>query len=123
MTLGEIRRILQSEKPYLAEEYGVTELGVFGSYVRGEQRPGSDIDVLVELGRPPRISLLGLVELQYCLSDLLGVEVDVAIKKNLRKRTGARILSEVVTVRATSSWISSRTSWTRWARPKSCFRV
>jgi hypothetical protein len=98
MTLGEIRRILQSEKPYLAEEYGVTELGVFGSYVRGDQRPDSDLDILVELERPPRISLLGLVELQYYLSDLLGVEVDVAIKKNLRKRTGARILSEVVTV-------------------------
>lgn len=97
-TLDEIKHILQAQKPYLAEQYGVTEIGVFGSYVRGEQRPGSDIDVLVELERPPRISLLGLVELQYYLSDLLGVEVDVAIKKNLRKRTGARILSEVVTV-------------------------
>jgi predicted nucleotidyltransferase len=97
-TLDEIKHILQSQKPYLAERYGVTEVGVFGSYVRGEQGPDSDIDILIELERPPRISLLGLVDLEYYLSDLLGVEVDVAIKRNLRKRTGRRILSEVVPV-------------------------
>lgn len=97
-TLDEIRRILQAQKPYLAEQYGVTIVGVFGSYVRGDQRPDSDIDILIELERPPRISLLGLVDLQYYLSDLLGVKVDIAIKKNLRKRIGRRILDEVVSV-------------------------
>jgi predicted nucleotidyltransferase len=98
MTLDEIREILQAQKPHLAERYGVTEIGVFGSYVRGEQRSDSDLDILVELERPPRISLLGLVELEYYLSDVLGVKADVAIKKNLRKRIGKRILSEVVPV-------------------------
>jgi predicted nucleotidyltransferase len=94
--LADIKRILQAERPYLAQKYGVTEIGVFGSYVRGEQGPDSDIDILVELERPPRISLLGLVELEYYLSDLLGAKVDVAIKKNLKKRIGKRILDEVV---------------------------
>ena len=97
-TLAEIKKILQAKKPYLAEKYGVTEIGVFGSYVRGEQGPDSDIDILIELERPPRISLLDLVELEYYLSDLLGTKVDVAIKKNLRKRIGKRILDEVVPV-------------------------
>jgi predicted nucleotidyltransferase len=97
-TLDEIKHILQAQMPYLAERYGVTEVGVFGSYVRGDQRPDSDIDILIELERPPRISLLGLVDLEYYLSDLLEADVDVAIKKNLRKRIGKRILSEVVTV-------------------------
>jgi predicted nucleotidyltransferase len=97
-TLDEVKRTLQAQKPYLAEQYGVTAIGVFGSYVRGEQRPDSDLDILIELERPPRISLLGLVELQYYLSDVLGVEVDVAIKKNLRKRIGARILGEVIPI-------------------------
>jgi predicted nucleotidyltransferase len=41
---------------------------------------------------------LGLVDLEYYLSDLLEADVDVAIKKNLRKRTGQRILSEVVPI-------------------------
>jgi predicted nucleotidyltransferase len=96
--LAEIKEILQAEKPYLAENYGVRIIGVFGSYVRGEQDPESDIDVLIELERPPRISLLDLVELEEYLSDRLGTKVDVAIKKNLRKRIGKRILDEVVTV-------------------------
>ena len=55
-TLAEIRTILQDQQPYLAQEYGVHVVGVFGSYVRHEQRADSDIDILVELERPPRIS-------------------------------------------------------------------
>jgi hypothetical protein len=97
-TLKEIRQILQAQKPYLEEKYGVVEIGVFGSYVRNEQRPDSDIDILIELERPPRISLIGLVELEHDLSDILGTKVDIAIKKNLRKRIGKRILNEVVPV-------------------------
>ena len=97
-TLTEIKEILQAKKPYLADKYGVTEIGVFGSYVRGEQEPDSDIDILIELERPPRISLLGLVELEYYLSEVLGTKADVDIKKNLKKRIGKRILDEVVPV-------------------------
>ena len=97
-TLTEIKQILQAQKPYLAERYGVVEIGVFGSYVRDEQRPDSDLDILIELERPPRISLIGLVELEHYLSDILGTKVDIAIKKNLRKRIGKRILKEVVPV-------------------------
>jgi predicted nucleotidyltransferase len=95
-TLNEIKTILQAQKPYLAEKYGVTEIGVFGSYVRGEQQPNSDVDILVELTDPPRISLLDLVEMEYYLGDLLGVKVETAIKKNLKPRLKPYILQEVV---------------------------
>ena len=97
-SLDEIKRILEAQKDDLATKYGVTVIGVFGSYVRGEQRHDSDVDVLIELERPPRISLIGLVELEHYLSDMLGVNVDIAIKENLRRRIGERILSEVVPV-------------------------
>lgn len=97
-TLDEIKEILQAQKPYLTEKFGVTEVGVFGSYVRNEQRPDSDVDILIELERPPQISLIGLVELQYYLSDVLETKVDVALKKNLKKRIGKRILGEVVPI-------------------------
>ena len=95
-TLAEIERILRDQKPYLAETHGVSEIGVFGSYVRGEQQSDSDVDILIELERPPKIGLIGLVELQEHLSDLLGVKTDVVIKSNLRRRIGQRILREVV---------------------------
>jgi uncharacterized protein len=96
--LNEIRQTLREQKPYLAEKYGVEIVGVFGSYVRQEQRPDSDLDILIELDRPPKISLIGLVELEDYLSQILGVKVDLAIKTNLKKRIGRRILQEVITI-------------------------
>ena len=96
--LTEIRRILQEQSDYLADEFGVRVVGVFGSYVRKEQRPDSDLDLLIELDRPPKISLIGLVELEDYLSQLLGVQVDLAIKTNLKKRIGARILQETIPI-------------------------
>jgi predicted nucleotidyltransferase len=97
-TLAEIKQILQKQKPYLHERYGVQEIGVFGSYVRNEQVQNSDMDILVDLGEAPGIDLLDLVNLEGYLSELLGVKVDVAIKSSLRKRIGQRILNEVVAI-------------------------
>ncbi len=97
-TLGEIKQLLEEQKEHLAAEHGVTIVGVFGSYVRGDQDCDSDVDILIELERPPRISLIGLVELEHYLSDVLGMKADVAIKENLRKRIGERILSEVIPI-------------------------
>lgn len=95
-SLNEIRQILRDQRPFLAEKYGVKVLGVFGSYIRHEERPDSDLDILIELDDPPRISLIGLVELEDYLSQLLGIKVDLAIKKNLKKRIGIRILEETI---------------------------
>ena len=96
--LADIKQILREQKPFLAQEYGVKVIGVFGSYVRYEQRADSDLDVLIELERPPKISLIGLVELEQYLSDLLGVKVDIAIRTNLKKQIGKHILNEVIPV-------------------------
>ena len=84
--------------PYLLERYGVVEIGVFGSYVRNEQHAESDLDILVDLGEPPQIDLIDLVNLERYLSNVLGIKADIAIKSNLRKRIGQRILDEVVPV-------------------------
>ncbi len=64
--------------PELQEEYGVESLGIFGSYGRGEQGEGSDLDVLVEFSETP--TLLDLAGLERHLSDLLGVEADLVPK-------------------------------------------
>lgn len=97
-SLREIQKILREQSPYLAEEFGVRIVGVFGSYVRQDQRPDSDLDLLIELDRPPKISLIGLVELEDYLSQILGVNVDLAIQANLKKHIGRRILEEVVPI-------------------------
>jgi predicted nucleotidyltransferase len=61
-TIEEIKTILANYKEELKRRYGVIEIGIFGSYVRGEQREDSDLDVLVDFDR--QLSLLDLASLK-----------------------------------------------------------
>ncbi|MDI3525785.1 nucleotidyltransferase family protein [Thermatribacter velox] len=96
LTFEEIKERLRALKPFLGEEYAVKEIGVFGSFVRGEESPESDLDILVEFEKP--IGLLKFVDLKIRLSEALGVEVDLVMKSALKPRIGKRILQEVVMV-------------------------
>ena len=82
--------------PELRDRYGVISLGVFGSYVRGEQTPDSDLDLLVEFDPAVRFGLLTYCELEHTLSDRLAVKVDLVMKTALKPRIGERILQEVM---------------------------
>ena len=92
----ELIGILRAFLPELREHYGVRTLGLFGSYVRGDPRKSSDVDLLVEFDRTP--SLLEFVELEQRLGDLLGVKVDLVMNGALKPSIGKRILSEVLIV-------------------------
>jgi predicted nucleotidyltransferase len=87
---------LRLSLPELEKRYAVKTLGVFGSYVRGEQGSESDLDLLVEFSSLP--GLLKFIELEYYLSDLLGIKVDLVMKEALKPSIGARILKEVIQV-------------------------
>ena len=95
-TLDEIKRILKEHEKELKEKYRIKEIGIFGSYLRGEAKESSDIDILVEFESHAKISLLDFVELENYLSDLLGVKVDLVEKSALKPRIGKQILSEVI---------------------------
>jgi len=82
--------------PLLVKRYRVKSLGLFGSYVRHEQHPESDIDLLVVFDEPP--SLLKFIELENYLTDLLGIKVDLVMQDALKPTLGKQILSEVVPV-------------------------
>ncbi len=92
----EIARILRAHLPEIRARYGVSALWLFGSYVRGEQRKRSDVDILVEFDETP--TLLEFVDLQYRLSDLLGVKVDLVMRTALRPEIREHILAEMVPV-------------------------
>ena len=91
----EYRRKLREMLPELAERFGVAELGLFGSRVRGDHRPDSDLDVLVSFVPDARPSLFTLVELEDLIADRLGVKVDLAQKAALKPRLRPYILAEV----------------------------
>jgi len=88
--------ILRNHLPEIRKRYGVRSLGIFGSFVRGEQQTRSDLDVLVEFDRAP--TLFGFIDLGDYLTDLLGVKVDLVMKSALKPTIGSFILAEVVPV-------------------------
>lgn len=94
--LARAKRILRRHLPELRERYSVKSLGVFGSYVRGEQRKNSDLDVLVEFEQAP--TLLEFVHLKRYLSELVGIPVDLVLKKTLKPNIGRYILAEVAPI-------------------------
>ncbi len=71
------------------EEYSPLKVAVFGSFARGDNKPGSDIDILVEFKSTP--SLLTLVRIENGLTELLGIKVDLltpgALKNKRVKKT------------------------------------
>lgn len=91
--LSRFKRVLTQHLPELQSRYGVKSLGVFGSYVRGEAKKRSDLDVLVEFGDQP-LSLIKFIELENYLGDLLGVHVDLVEREGLKPGIGQRILAE-----------------------------
>lgn len=88
-TLDEIKASLRALLPELHERYGVSYLAVFGSWVRGEQRPDSDVDVLVDFDRP-----IGweIVSLEDEIGERLARKVDLVMRDGLKRRIGRVIL-------------------------------
>ncbi|NIM12914.1 MAG: nucleotidyltransferase [Candidatus Aminicenantes bacterium] len=91
--LEDIRKGVKANEKELAENFKVKEIGIFGSYVRGEQQEKSDLDILVDFKET--IGLFKFVALERYLSELLGVKVDLVMKSALKPRIGERILKEV----------------------------
>lgn len=76
----------------IAARRHASNLRVFGSVVRGEDRPGSDVDLLVDLEDPT--DLLNLLGLERELEEVLGVRVDADTTESLRPRVRAEVLAE-----------------------------
>jgi len=85
-SIEEVKAIIVQNQTVLEEKYKVKSLAFFGSFVRGEQQEGSDIDIMVEFSEP--VGLL-FVHLADYLEELLGMKVDLltpdAVKPNRRK--------------------------------------
>jgi predicted nucleotidyltransferase len=88
MDQSEIKNIILNH----LKGYNPNKIGIFGSFARGDNKKGSDIDVLVEFKESP--SLLSLIKLENELSEILGVKVDLVttgaiqnkrIKKSIQK--------------------------------------
>jgi uncharacterized protein len=89
----EIHRTLQTHLEELRRDYAVAEIGVFGSFVRDEQREGSDVDLLVDFSRP--VGFVAFLRLESRLREILGREVDLVTRKALKPHIGRHIQDEI----------------------------
>jgi len=94
--IKKIREVIKQHRDILAERYGVAIVGIFGSYVRGEQEERSDIDLLADILRP--ISLLEMVGAELYLSEVLEIKVDLVPKRSVREELRDSIFEEAVSL-------------------------
>ncbi|MEM2070875.1 MAG: nucleotidyltransferase family protein [Archaeoglobaceae archaeon] len=97
-TLDDIIGLIEEHKEEIRKKFRVKEIGVFGSYVRGEMKETSDVDVLVEFEENAKVSLIDFLKLENYLSEILGVRVDLVEKGALKPNIGKRVLKETVFV-------------------------
>lgn len=96
LTREAITKRLRDNYPYLAAEFGVGRIGLFGSFAQGTANEASDVDVVVEFQRPIGLRFVELVDY---LEQLLGRKVDVLTPAGLqaiRLKDVARRISESV---------------------------
>lgn len=94
--LAYVKSVIAKHKKELGTMYSVKSIGVFGSVVRGEQKMGSDIDILVEFNKP--VGFFKFLECEDYLGKKLGAKVDMVSKKALKPRIGKQVMKEVVIV-------------------------
>jgi len=94
MTRLEQVRQKRSEILAIADHYGATNLRIFGSVARGDDRPDSDIDILIDQER--RWSLLEHIGMMQDLEDLLECKVDLATADALRERIKDYVFKDAV---------------------------
>ena len=95
-SVEEVKAILKEHKAEVFQKYQVSEIGIFGSFVCGEQREKSDIDILVTFSGIPDV--FKYMELEDYLKKLLHRKVDVVRKGAIRPELKKRILKEAVYV-------------------------
>jgi predicted nucleotidyltransferase len=86
---------LEEVLPLLRERFGVAKIGIFGSTARGDDRPESDVDVLVEFA-PGQTTFRNFMELAFYLEDLFGRRVDLVTEQGLSRYIRPNVEQEVI---------------------------
>ncbi|MHB1163096.1 MAG: nucleotidyltransferase family protein [Minisyncoccota bacterium] len=89
-----VKEIATKAQPVF-EKYGVTYAALFGSQARGDSRPDSDIDLLVEYGRPLGFEYAGL---RRDLEEQLGCEVDMITEESMNEFLRPHIVSDLTPI-------------------------
>jgi predicted nucleotidyltransferase len=97
MTRDEIIATIRKNAEAIKAE-GVTKLAIFGSRVRGDNRPDSDIDVLVEVAPDASFSILNLIGVEHIIGDATGLPAQATMRRSLPPRFAERIADDILEV-------------------------
>ncbi|HLC15491.1 MAG TPA: nucleotidyltransferase family protein [Thermodesulfovibrionia bacterium] len=95
-SIEQVKEILIKYKDEVKSKYCVSEIGIFGSFVKGQQKKRSDVDIVVEFDEENIPGLLKFIELERYFERLLGKKVDLVRKEGIRPELRDSILKEVV---------------------------
>jgi len=95
MNKGSVIETLRRHEPEL-KAAGIVHLRLFGSVARGEESAQSDVDLMADLDRSKRLSLVGMAHLENRLSDLLGVKVDLSPVESMKESVRTRAAREAI---------------------------
>ena len=91
----DVLALLRQHEPVIKKQFGVAKIGIFGSFVRGEERPESDVDVLITFRKGEK-TFDNYMKCKFYLEDLFERKVDLVMKGTIKKRLKPYILGEVV---------------------------
>ena len=94
-TINEIKSILKFHKNNLQEKYKIKQLGLFGSFCRGEENEDSDIDILVEFSESVGLEF---IDLAFELERILGSKVDLVSKSGIKPKYFKYVKKDLVYV-------------------------
>lgn len=97
MTREEIIAAIRSNAEAIRTE-GVTKLALFGSRARGDNRPDSDVDVLIEVEPDTSFSLLNLIGVEQIIRDATGLQTQATMRRSVPPRFAERISDDLVEV-------------------------
>lgn len=92
MTVDEVKQ----KTTHVFQEFGVSHAAVFGSVARGEDRPGSDVDLLIRLGRPT--GMVGYMRLIESLENCLERKVDLVTEQSLNQHLAPHIARDLTDI-------------------------
>ncbi len=90
----QIKSLISANLATIKKRFGVSSIGVFGSYVRGEQTENSDLDIIVVF-EPGHNDLFNYSRLKTYLEELFGLEIDLVIQNGIKQELRDNILGEV----------------------------
>lgn len=94
LNINNILKILKLNLRHIREKYFIKDIGIFGSYLRGDNTITSDIDILVDFENGHH-DLFNCVRLRYYLESILGIKVDIVLKDSIKPPIKQNIINEV----------------------------